>query len=226
MEENQKNLFTIEDVWAERDNNQPSDPKKKYDPQYFWDNYGERYFKSFDKREKFQFGLTGQNPVAWLIFKLEKLQPGSILEAGCGFARLAPFLIDANIVSEYWGIDFSDKIMKSSEDYLRDYAKKDRVHLQNASAKKMPFSNQSFDIVMTNELLMHMSSTKVDHCLREFRRIARKYIVLVERFVYPGEKPYPHIMSHDLMGLCGNVGLTVLESKLIGSGQIAIILKV
>lgn len=226
MEENQKNLFTIEDIWAERDKNIPSNSTKKYDPQAFWDDYGDRYFKSFDKREKFQFGLTGQNPVAWLIFKLEALQPGSILEAGCGFGRLAPFLIDANIVSEYWGVDFSDKILKCAEEYLKDYHKKDRIHLQNASAKHMPYSDESFDIVMTNELLMHMTSTKVDHCLREFRRIARKYIVLVERFVYVGEHPYPHIWSHDIMKLAGNIGLTCLESKLIGSGQLATIFKV
>ena len=228
MTENQGNLFTIEDIWGERDKSVPADPQKTYDPLYFWDNFGENYYKSFGKKEQFQFGLDGNNPVSWLIFKLELLKAENILEAGCGFGRLAPFLIDSNAVKEYNGVDFSVKILKFAEAYLKDYPKDkmDRIKFHHASAKRMPFENKSIDVVLSSELLMHMTYTKVDHCLREFRRIAKKNIILIERFVFDGEHPYPHIWSHDLPKLVGDLGFTTLECKFVGNGMIGMILKV
>ena len=221
-----QNLFTIDDVWNEKDKNTPADCTKVYDPQHFWDNFGEKYYKAHEKREMFQFGLAGNNPVAWLIFKMAQLKVDTVLEAGCGFGRLAPFIIDSNAAKEYYGVDFSDKILECNVEYLKEYAHKDHVHLQKASAKKMPFSNNSMDCVFTSELLSHMSRTKAEHCLREMIRVASKYVVIIERYVYTEEHPYPHLWSHDWMHILGNLGLTVLESKMIENGLQANICKV
>jgi len=216
----------MQDVWGEKDKNEPADTTKRYDPQYFWDDYGEKFYKSHEKREMFQFGLHGNNPVAWLIFKLGTMKIDTVLEAGCGFGRLAPFILDSNAAKEYYGVDFSDPILKGSEDYLKDYIHKDHIHLQKSSAKHMPFDGKSMDCVISSELLMHMTRTKADHCLREFQRIAKKYVVMVERFVYPGEHPYPHIWSHNWVHLANNMGLTIIESKLVANGMMATICKV
>lgn len=224
--ENQINFFTIQDIFNERDKNEPIDPTKVYDPLHFWEDYGENYFKSFEKREQFQFGLNGNNPVAWLAFKLKSLNAEKVLEAGCGFGRLAPFIIDAEAAKEYVGVDFSSKILKCHEAYLKNYVHMDKVSFKEASAKRMPFPNKSFDVVLCSELLMHMTRTKADHCLREFRRLSKKYIIIVERYVYQKEHPYPHIWSHNLPDLIDNLGFIVLESKLVGNGMIGVICKI
>jgi len=238
--ENQINFFTIDDLWNERDKSIPVDPTKVYDPLHFWDGYGERYYKQHEKREMFQFGLNNNNPVAWMVFKMKQLGIEKVLEAGCGFGRLAPFLIDGGAAKEYYGIDFSSKILEFWKDYLhakecddkcpkdckKQYTYLDKIHFENASAKNMPYEKKSMDAVITSELLTHMTSTKVDHCLREFRRIAKKYIILTERHVYPGEHPYPHIWSNDIPKLVYNLGFTVLESKFIGNGMVGIIARV
>lgn len=226
MAENQINFFTIEDVWNEKDKSLPADCTKIYDPQLFWDNFGDRYYKSHEKREHMQFGLNGNNPVAWLIFKLESLKIDTLLEPGCGFARLAPFILDANAAKEYYGVDFSEKILSCSETYLKDYSKREKIHLQYSSAKKMPFPDKSMDVVMCSELLTHMTFAKANICIREFARIAKKYVIVLERFVYDGEHPYPYIWSHNLIELFKNSGLTILESKMIGNGIMASILEV
>lgn len=226
MENQKPKLFTIQDIWNERDKNEPIDPRKKYDPQFFWDDYGESYYKAHEKREQIQFGLGGNNPVAWLIFKLISLKVDTVLEAGCGFGRLAPFILDGKAAKEYHGIDFSEKILECHKLYLKDYIYKDHVHFQKASAKHVPFSDGSIDCVITNELLMHMTRTKADHCIREFRRVAQKNIILIERFVYAGEHPYPHVWSHDWIRLASSIGLTALESKIIGNGIMGTIFKV
>jgi len=226
MEENQKNLFTMQDVWDEKDKNTPSDPTKTYDPQHFWDDYGEKFYNSHSKREMFQFGLNGNNPVAWLIFKMKSLKLDTVLEAGCGFARLAPFVIDGGAAKEYHGIDFSEKVLKASELYLKDYANINHVHLQKGTAKRMPFSNASIDCVFSSEVLTHMTRAKANHCIREFARVASKYVIVVERYVFTGEHPYPHMWSHNLISLAENAGLSVIESKMIGAGMCAVICEV
>ena len=221
-----QNLFTMDDIWNEKDKNEPADCTKTYDPQYFWDNFGEKYFQAHEKREMFQFGLNGNNPVAWLIFKLRLLKIDTVLEVGCGFGRLAPFIIDSEAAKEYHGIDISEKILECHKEYMKDYPKKDHVHMQKASARKMPFSDNSMDCVISSETLSYMNRTKAEHCLREMIRVASKYVVLIERFVYNEEHPYPHMWSHDWLHMLSNVGLTPIESKMIGNGLQASICRI
>ena len=231
QEANQQSFFMVEDIWNEKDKQEPINPSKIYDPQKFWDGYGERYFKAHTKREHFQNGLGENNPVAWLIFKMKALNISTVLEAGCGFGRLAPFIIDGDGAKEYYGVDFSEKILDCHKKYMptegeKSYAHVDHVHLQKASAKRMPFSNASMDCVMSCELLQHMTRTKADHTLREMKRISRKYVIAIERFVFEGERPQPHLWSHNIPSIASNMGLKVIESKVIGNGTIATICEV
>ena len=224
-------FFMVEDIWNEKDKQIPINPSKIYDPQKFWDGYGERFYKEHSKREHFQNGVNLNNPVAWLIFKMKALGISTVLEAGCGFGRLAPFIIDAEAAKEYFGVDFSEKILECHKKYIPSEGEKaykfiDHVHFKKASAKHMPFSNASMDCVICSELLQHMSRTKADHTLREMKRISRKYVIAIERFVFEGERPQPHMWSHNTVALASNMGLKVIESKVIGNGLIATICEV
>lgn len=217
--ENQIRLFTVQDLWDERDKQTPVDLTKKYDPLHFWDDYGDRYAKGFDKPQEVQ------RNVAWIVFRMKSLGVESLLDVGCGFGRLEPFLIDGEAVKKITAIDISQKQLDSANKYLENYPQKDKITFVKESIKRTSFEANSFDCILSSECLMHQTYNKANLGIREMQRLTKKYIILVERFVYNGEHLYPHIWSHDYFKLVSNCGLTILENKAIGGGFIGMILK-
>lgn len=217
--ENQVNFFTVQDMWDEMDKQIPIDCTKVYDPLLFWEDFGDKYFKSFKKMPDIQRNL------AWSLHKLGILKVDTLLDVGCGFCRLDPFFIDGNAVKEITAVDFSPKQLACAEEYLKEFPKKDKIHIINASVKKLSFENNSFDCVYASEVLQHIPPQGIYTAIREMARVAKKYVVMVERFVYDGEHPQPHLWSHNYTKLGSECGLKLVESKLIGNGILGMIWK-
>ena len=94
------------------------DSTKAYNPKEFWDSMGEKFYRAFDKTEKCSFGVD------FFVDRLKIMQPiESVLEVGCGFGRVAPFILQAGVASSYKGIDISESILKCSEQYLEPVIK-------------------------------------------------------------------------------------------------------
>jgi SAM-dependent methyltransferase len=217
--ENQKELFTIDDYLNEVNKIDIIDPTKKYDPLHFWDGFGDLYRKSLKRPQDIR------KHSEWVIFKLLKLKVDTILDAGCGFCRLEPFLLDSGAAKEITAIDISQKQLDSSNEYLKDYPKLDKIIRKKLSIKNSKLPSDSFDCALSVECLSHMHLPTVRYALHEMKRIAKKYVVLVERYVFTEEHPQPHIWSHDYVKLCGDMGLKVLEAKMINNGVVGVILK-
>jgi ubiquinone/menaquinone biosynthesis C-methylase UbiE len=217
--ENQINLLTVQDLWDEQDKQVPVDVTKTYDPLHFWEDYGDRYFKSYKRPQDIQKNL------AWILHKITSLKCTNLLDVGCGFGRLIPFLIDGKAVSEITAIDFSPKQIASMDEYLKDYPQRDKIKVQCVSVKNTKLPDASFDCVLSSECLQHLPLPSLHYAIREMYRVTRKYVVIVERFVFDGERPQPHIWTHNYSKIVTDNGFKVLESKLIGNGIIGMILK-
>ena len=217
--ENQIKLFTIQDIYDENDKQIPVDITKKYDPLYFWDDYGDKYYRSFKRVQDLQ------KYVPWLLSRIASLNIKNLLDAGCGFGRLEPFLIDGGAVEEITGIDISQKQLDCAKEYLKEYQKSDKIKFIKASVKNLPFKDSSFDCVLSVECLTHMHLPSVRYAIKHMERVTRRYIVMVERFVFDGEHPQPHIWTHNYPKLWSDNGLKILECKLIGAGVIGMVLK-
>lgn len=83
-----------------------------YDPETFWGDLGEEYYKAFTSQAQLQANTV------WLIDRLKSLNVSTLLDVGCGFGRMLPFLLEAGAIKSANGIDISDGILKSSETYL------------------------------------------------------------------------------------------------------------
>lgn len=217
--ENQTNFFTVQDIYDEIDKNVPIDITKIYDPLHFWEDFGADYLKTHKKQKDVQ------KYVAYVILKLEALKVKSLLDVGCSFGRLEPFLLDSGCVEEITGVDISQKQLDSAEEYLKDYDKKDKIKFEKQSVKNLSFESNSFDCVLSCETLQHMHLPSVRYAIHNMERVAKKYVILIERFIFDGEHSQPHIWSHDYYKLCTNAGFKVLENRLIGNGIIALVLK-
>ena len=85
---------------------------KPYDPEKFWNDFGEDFYKAFTSQPILQANS------GWLIDKLKVLNVSTLLDVGCGFGRLLPFLLEAGVIKSANGVDISHSILKSATEYL------------------------------------------------------------------------------------------------------------
>ena len=222
--ENQINLFTVQDIWDEQDKQIPIDCRKKYDPLHFWEDFGEKYLNLFNAKDpKIKFDI--QRNLGWILHKVRGLEIKTLLDVGCGFCRLEPFLLDGNAIEEATCIDISAKQIACVDVYLKDYPKRDKIKIVQASVKNLPFESNSFDCVLSSECFQHLHLPSVRAAFANIAKVSKKYLVVVERFVFEGEHPQPYLWSHNYIKLATDFGFKVLESKLIANGVMGIILE-
>jgi ubiquinone/menaquinone biosynthesis C-methylase UbiE len=141
--------------------------------------------------------LDAQATIAGIVDHLRHIpaQPGMrILDAGCGSGSMAREIAKASPKVNVVGIDLRDNYI----DYARGRAAE--ADLQNASfeigdVRKLPFSNDSFDIIWTKYLLQWVSSPM--QAMREFVRVLKPGGLLVsanfDGFAVTHEPPDPAI---------------------------------
>ncbi len=218
-QKSQSNLFTIADIYAQQDKNEPIDVTKQYDPLHFWEDCGDKFFKSFKKPQELN------KYAAWLIARIKSLKVDNLLDAGCGFARLVPFLLDSGVVKTINCIDISQKQLDSAKEYLKDYKLLDRITFEKRSIKWSNVKPYTYDCTMSIECMQHLPLTSVRYAIKQLQAVSKKYVVIIERFMYDGEHPLPHLWSHNYWKLATDIGLKVLESKYIDAGIIAMVFK-
>lgn len=93
----------------------------------------------------------------------------SILDVGCGNG----FVIN-NLAGKYdcTGIDISETALAHVT-----------VKKCIGSADELPFPDDSFDLVMINDVLEHLTDSALSKALAELRRVARKYILVTVPFM-------------------------------------------
>ena len=131
-----------------------------------------------------------------IITKIKELNPHSVLEVGCGSGITLKLLSDIYEKIQFYGIDQSevgidfakkfnnkrlDSIFTEPLNFDFKYLSKTNTKLEVQDAKKLNFTNQSFDLVFTNLALEQMDNIKLE-VLSEIKRVSNKYIVLIEPF--------------------------------------------
>ena len=96
---------------------------------------------------------------------LEDLTPGSLLDLGCGTGYLLDFAKKAGFSSS--GVDLSWGMLHKA----REQENGEELSLTLASASQLPFSDESFDIVLASGALVHIP--KIDQVCREMLRVLR-----------------------------------------------------
>ena len=100
----------------------------------------------------------------------------SVLEVGCGIGDLLKVMSKFG-PKELYGVDSS----KEALDFARQYLEGIDVDLTLADARKLPFPDKSFDVVMVMYELQHIPDDKsVQRVVNEATRVARQWVILVE----------------------------------------------
>ncbi len=98
------------------------------------------------------------------IFSLIPNDVINILDVGCGNG------IITNELHKKWDITGLD----SSSEALK-YVQGSRI---NASATQIPFPNCSFDMVLSSEMLEHLTDADLAQAVQELKRVSKRYVLL------------------------------------------------
>lgn len=105
-----------------------------------------------------------------LASQIKKLNVEKILDAGCGEGFTLEYLRVRKIGKSYEGIDFLKRAIEIGTKVHPN------IKLREASIYELPYKDNSFDLVLSTEVLEHLEDPK--KALREIFRVSRKYVVL------------------------------------------------
>jgi len=93
----------------------------------------------------------------------------SVLDVGAGFGILLEELENRRGIKGV-GVEITDAKI--------EYAQKRGVNMRKGNASQLDFSDNSFDVVVSCEVLEHLPYGVFEQALSEFVRVSRKYIVI------------------------------------------------
>jgi len=117
-----------------------------------------------------QSSIWGKKPDAYqlqVLFDILDVLPGdveSILDIGCGDGYITNSLPES---LQIVGMDISEQALK----YVQ------REH-KVGSITNIPYQDTSFDLVMANDIIEHLSDSDFQKAISELQRVAKKYILI------------------------------------------------
>lgn len=139
---------------------------EKYDNEYFnhaWRNGGNNY--AIETRRE----IEGRNPA---LIK-EVFGPEKVLDMGCGPGALMYFLAELGVDCD--GVDASPHVREMAPPEVRD-----RISVATALSSGKP--DNSYDLVISREVLEHLTVIEVRRAVQEMCRVTSRYIYLTTRF--------------------------------------------
>lgn len=111
--------------------------------------------------------------------------PESALEVGCSIGRNLMAL--RHFIPGIQGIDPNAKAVEMASKMFAGSG----IKIQEATAFDLPFGDNSFDLVFTSGVLIHIDPDDLSLATDEIMRVSKHYIVCIEYFSHTPEKlPY------------------------------------
>ena len=107
----------------------------------------------------------------WVARRLASYQPRSVLEVGCGYGRVLCELA-ARLEVSITGIDFSPTQLETARRFL---PRGSRISLVLGRGERLPFADQSFDLVYTSAVILHNPPVTAEAIRREVLRVSRRF---------------------------------------------------
>jgi ubiquinone/menaquinone biosynthesis C-methylase UbiE len=170
-----------------------------YEPAKYWQQRGKNYHHEENNEE-----------MDILKFFLDDHSVLSILEVGSGYGRVYSYL-DTWI--PYTMVDFVDSFRETC------YAKT-RIMPDKWDAKTLPYSDNSFDLVLSFSVLLHVPFEDIRNHLRELMRVSKKY-VFIATCDTGGDYGLDegHCFRHDYRSLFAELGFTVQNTIVTCNGM-------
>ena len=154
------------------------------------------HYKYFHSSRQFQ-----KNPARLekMYKQIESYKPTKMLDVGCGLGYFVNYCRQKDIWA--FGIDFAP--------ILKDHWWKQLSWYLVADAKKIPFSDNYFDLVYSSDFFEHIPEEEIDKVASEMKRIGEK---VVARIAFENKSLHDHQLEYH----CTNKPREWWEKKLKG----------
>jgi len=106
-----------------------------------------------------------------LVDFVKQIKPKAVLEVGCNYGRELKLLED---LTNVYGIDINEKQINKAQKYIPTGT------FTVANGLKIPYDDNTFDLVYTVGCLSHNKETKVEGILDELLRTSTSYVLTIE----------------------------------------------
>lgn len=150
-----------------------------------------------------------EDPFGRAILKafIDKLQPRSLIEIGCGNGEL--FSLYKHIPISV-GIDWSEEMLK------RANLRKARHYLPNLRLWRHDITQCSpqgaYDVAVTRTVLMHIPPDAIEKTIRHIVKVAEQFLIFEYFETIPTENLAAHNWLHDYVPLFEKAGCELIES--------------
>jgi len=136
------------------------------DPRKYWTlRGGDDYFREQEGQEARSLRAD------WIAERLAAYRPTSILEVGCGYGKLLVAL-RSRLDIPLAGIDFSPTQLEQAQGFLQPGHD---ALLILSRGERLPFPDQSFDMVVTSAVILHNPPEVAGRIRRELIRVGRRF---------------------------------------------------
>lgn len=136
------------------------------DPREYWTlRGGADYFREQEDHP------TRTERSEWIADRIAAYRPTSILEIGCGYGKQLR-AIRRRLSVPMVGLDFSPTQLGQAGVYLDGL---DQIELVLGTGARLPFADQSFDLVLTSAVILHNPPPIAEQMRKEVIRVSRRY---------------------------------------------------
>lgn len=93
---------------------------------------------------------------AQTVSELCRLDTAKVLDAGTGTARIPIILSQMHPQWQIWGIDLAENMLKLGFQNVKAAGLQDRINLELVDAKRLPYPDEYFELVISNSLVHHL----------------------------------------------------------------------
>ncbi|WP_101774502.1 class I SAM-dependent methyltransferase [Pasteurella oralis] len=137
----------------------------------------------------------GRKATDWLIANGDFDANKKVLEVACNMATTA-----IGLAKQYGcyieGVDLDENALEKARENITNEGLQDLIHVQRANAMKLPFEDNSFDIVINEAMLTMLPIEAKQKAIKEYLRVL---------------KPNGFLLTHDVM-LVGDNHQQILEN--------------
>jgi SAM-dependent methyltransferase len=123
------------------------------------------YYRRIYEAEEAHFWYRGMQAVSVALLGSRMDSNLRLLDAGCGTGGFLRFLWDSGRFSSAAGADIASAAIELAQRRIPE------ADLRVAPLRELPFDDNAFDLVVTNDVLQHVPETDVGASLGEVRRV-------------------------------------------------------
>lgn len=177
------------------------------DVKEYWLHRGEKYLDEFHKHD-FYTRRRFHRQEKTLLRTLKCFHFETVFEGGVGFGRITRLMLKEFPKVKVTGVDLSPHQIENAHKYVNS----DRVTLLTGAIQDIDIPDNSFDLVIAVEFLMHIPFDEIKAVMKKLVNISKRHVVNLDwQGAKQGVEFGGYMFSHDYISIYQELGIDTIE---------------